>query len=107
MLLPKWQRSSRPLESGCPPSWKHFGKPAGGCQYQHAKYSAQLQNQQKRANLRETLERGGVRAPDEIAILGGEPWERWTGANRPRLPFDAQRYWISGAAVARCGCGGI
>ncbi len=66
------------------PSCKHFGT-CGGCQYQHAEYSAQLE--MKRAILRETLERGGVRAPDEIAILAGEPWAY---RNRIRLAFDAE-----------------
>ena len=41
----------------------------------------------KQAILRETLERGGVRAPDEIAVLAGEPWAY---RNRIRLAFDAE-----------------
>ncbi len=65
---------------GCP----HFG-PCGGCHYQHADYEAQLGI--KRAVLRETLERGGVKAPDEIDVLAGEPWHY---RNRIRLAFDAQ-----------------
>ena len=65
------------------PACRHFGV-CGGCQYQHADYKAQLAY--KQAILRETLERGGVRAPEEIAVLAGEP-----GAyrNRIRLAFDA------------------
>ena len=66
------------------PSCKHFGT-CGGCQYQHADYKAQLE--MKQAILRETLERGGVRAPDEIAVLAGEPWAY---RNRIRLAFDAE-----------------
>ncbi len=50
------------------PTCKHFGA-CGGCQYQHADYAAQLNY--KQAILRETLERGGVRAPEEIAVLAG------------------------------------
>lgn len=66
------------------PKCKHFGT-CGGCQYQHAEYKAQVE--MKRAILRETLERGGVRAPDEIAVLAGEPWAY---RNRIRLAFDAE-----------------
>jgi 23S rRNA (uracil1939-C5)-methyltransferase len=63
---------------GCP----HFG-PCGGCQYQHADYSTQLQI--KRDVLRETLVRGGVPVPAEIVILAGDPWGY---RNRIRLAFD-------------------
>jgi 23S rRNA (uracil1939-C5)-methyltransferase len=65
------------------PACKHFGA-CGGCQYQHAEYKAQLAY--KQAILRETLERGGVRAPEEIAVMSGEPWAY---RNRIRLAFDA------------------
>ena len=66
------------------PACRHFGA-CGGCQYQHAEYAAQLAI--KQAILRETLERGGVRAPEEIAVLAGEPWAY---RNRIRLAFDAE-----------------
>jgi 23S rRNA (uracil1939-C5)-methyltransferase len=62
----------------------HFGI-CGGCNYQHVSYETQLQF--KQAILRETLERGGVRAPEEITVLAGEPWGY---RNRIRLAFDAQ-----------------
>ena len=65
------------------PACRHFGA-CGGCQYQHADYTAQLDY--KQAILRETLERGGVRAPEEIAVLAAEPWAY---RNRIRLAFDA------------------
>jgi len=65
------------------PNCKHFGA-CGGCQYQHADYNAQLE--MKQSILRETLERGGVRAPEEIAVLAGKPWAY---RNRIRLAFDA------------------
>ena len=65
------------------PACKHFGT-CGGCQYQHAEYKAQLAY--KQAILRETVERGGVRAPEEIAVMAGEPWAY---RNRIRLAFDA------------------
>ena len=66
------------------PECRHFG-PCGGCAYQHANYAAQLAF--KQAILRETLERGGVRAPGEIRVLSAEPWSY---RNRIRLAFDAQ-----------------
>ena len=66
------------------PKCKHFGV-CGGCQYQHADYKSQLE--MKQAILRETLERSGVHAPDDIAVLAGEPWAY---RNRIRLAFDAQ-----------------
>ncbi|HEY1806626.1 MAG TPA: TRAM domain-containing protein, partial [Terracidiphilus sp.] len=65
------------------PGCKHFGV-CGGCQYQHADYKTQIE--MKLAILRETLERGGVRAWDEIAVLTGEPWAY---RNRIRIAFDA------------------
>lgn len=65
------------------PNCKHFGT-CGGCQYQHAGYKAQVE--MKQAILRETLERGGVHAPQEIVVLAGEPWAY---RNRIRLAFDA------------------
>ena len=65
------------------PACPHFGA-CGGCHYQHADYATQLAL--KQAILRETLERGGVRTPEEIAVLVGEPWAY---RNRIRLAFDA------------------
>ena len=66
--------------------------------YQHANYEAQLAF--KQAILRETLERGGVTAPDEIDVLAGEPWGY---RNRIRLAFDADwQSWLSRAPLARC-----
>jgi 23S rRNA (uracil1939-C5)-methyltransferase len=65
------------------PACSHFGA-CGGCHYQHTNYENQLAF--KQAILRETLERGGVRVPEEIAVLAGEPWRY---RNRIRLAFDA------------------
>jgi 23S rRNA (uracil1939-C5)-methyltransferase len=65
------------------PSCPHFGA-CGGCHYQHVDYATQLAL--KQAILRETLERGGVAVPDEIAVLAAEPWRY---RNRIRLAFDA------------------
>lgn len=65
------------------PMCPHFGV-CGGCQYQHAQYAAQLAYKQE--ILRETLERGGVYPPEDIAVLAAEPWAY---RNRIRLAFDA------------------
>ncbi len=62
----------------------HFGA-CGGCSYQHTSYETQLR--WKQAILHETLERGGVPVPAEIAVLAAEPWGY---RNRVRLAFDAQ-----------------
>jgi 23S rRNA (uracil1939-C5)-methyltransferase len=66
------------------PHCSHFG-PCGGCHYQHAGYETQLEI--KTTVLRETLERGGVNVPPDIAVLGSEPWAY---RNRIRLAFDAR-----------------
>ncbi|HWE85253.1 MAG TPA: class I SAM-dependent RNA methyltransferase [Terracidiphilus sp.] len=66
------------------PRCPHFG-PCGGCNYQHATYEAQLRIKQQ--VLRETLARGGVIPPDEIAVLSREPWQY---RNRIRVAFDAE-----------------
>jgi 23S rRNA (uracil1939-C5)-methyltransferase len=50
----------------------HFGE-CGGCQYQHATYSAQIK--MKTAILQETLERAGLNELPEIQIHTGQPWE--------------------------------
>ncbi len=85
------------------PACRHFGA-CGGCQYQHAEYASQLAY--KQAILRETLERGGVRAPEEMAVLAGEPWAY---RNRIRVAFDAEgrvgyRGRRSHAVVPIAGC---
>ena len=64
------------------PDCRHFGV-CGGCQYQHANYESQLGY--KLAILRETLERGGVNAPETIDVLAGKEWQY---RNRVRLAFD-------------------
>ena len=66
-----------------PPACPHFGA-CGGCHYQHIGYETQLAY--KQAILRETLERGGVPVPAEIAVLSADPWRY---RNRIRLAFDA------------------
>lgn len=64
------------------PPCRHFAA-CGGCAYQHTDYATQLRF--KQTILRETLERGGVRVPDEINVLAGTPWGY---RNRIRLAFD-------------------
>jgi predicted RNA-binding protein with TRAM domain len=65
------------------PACTHFGA-CGGCHYQHTDYASQLAF--KQAILRETLLRGGVDAPEEVAVLSGE---QWGYRNRIRLALDA------------------
>ncbi len=68
------------------PACRHFGA-CGGCHYQHAGYETQLGF--KQAILRETLERGGVRAPEEIAVIAAPTESQsWGYRNRIRLAFD-------------------
>jgi len=69
------------------PACRHFGI-CGGCHYQHAGYGSQLAF--KKAILRETLERGGVRAPEDISLLSAaSESQSWAYRNRIRLAFDA------------------
>jgi 23S rRNA (uracil1939-C5)-methyltransferase len=54
------------------PSCEYFGR-CGGCHYQHIAYEQQVES--KRSILRETLRRvGKIDAPDDIAVVSGEPW---------------------------------
>jgi 23S rRNA (uracil1939-C5)-methyltransferase len=71
--------STNRIAAACP----HFGA-CGGCHYQHTNYETQLNF--KQVILRETLERGGVQPPEEIAILAADPWHY---RNRIRVAFDA------------------
>jgi 23S rRNA (uracil1939-C5)-methyltransferase len=64
------------------PACPHFGA-CGGCHYQHTGYATQLAL--KQTILRETLLRGGVIVPAEIAVLSGNPWAY---RNRIRLALD-------------------
>jgi 23S rRNA (uracil1939-C5)-methyltransferase len=53
------------------PRCSHFGQ-CGGCNYQHATYTAQVQF--KRAILQETLERAGLNALPATQTHFGDPW---------------------------------
>jgi 23S rRNA (uracil1939-C5)-methyltransferase len=64
------------------PRCAHFGQ-CGGCHYQHAAYSAQVQI--KVAILRETLERAELTALPSIQAHTGEPWAY---RNRTRLRIE-------------------
>jgi 23S rRNA (uracil1939-C5)-methyltransferase len=66
------------------PRCPHFG-PCGGCNYQHTGYENQIAF--KNEILRETLERAGVAAPEEMGVLAAEPWAY---RNRIRVGFDAE-----------------
>ncbi len=64
------------------PRCEYFAN-CGGCHYQHADYSFQLE--QKQAILRETLQRlGGLAFDGEIQVLSGHPWNY---RNRIQLHF--------------------
>jgi 23S rRNA (uracil1939-C5)-methyltransferase len=65
-----------------PPRCAHFGQ-CGGCHYQHAAYSAQVQI--KVAILQETLERAELTALPPIQPHTGEPWAY---RNRTRLRIE-------------------
>jgi len=62
-----------PAPERVPAPCPYFGR-CGGCHYQHATYDYQLAA--KRSILAEALRRiGKIDAPDDIAIVAGEPWE--------------------------------
>jgi 23S rRNA (uracil1939-C5)-methyltransferase len=68
------------------PGCEYFGN-CGGCQYQHAAYSYQLE--QKAAILAETLRRlGGITLMSAIEIISGEPWHY---RNRIQLHIERGR----------------
>ena len=73
------QASPDRIEPRCP----HFGV-CGGCSYQHANYEPQLLLKQQ--ILRETFQRAGLPAPEQIDVLAGN---KWAYRNRIRLAFDA------------------
>jgi 23S rRNA (uracil1939-C5)-methyltransferase len=68
----------------------------GGCQYQHMTYEAQLE--QKRAILREAIERIGKIQPPEIAAVPSEPWGY---RNRTQLHLDGSRIGYFGFGTHR------
>lgn len=64
---------------GCP-----YFQRCGGCQYQHIDYSIQVE--QKRAILREVLQRvGKIEVAGEIDVVAGDPWQY---RNRIQLHID-------------------
>jgi 23S rRNA (uracil1939-C5)-methyltransferase len=68
-LIEVLQPSAARITPGCP----YFLR-CGGCQYQHIEYAVQLD--QKRAILREALQRvGKIEFAGEIGVISGEPWQ--------------------------------
>jgi 23S rRNA (uracil1939-C5)-methyltransferase len=72
-----------PAPARTTPRCEYFAN-CGGCHYQHAEYTMQLE--QKKAILRETLQRlGGIRFEDEMAVLSASAWQY---RNRVQLHFS-------------------
>jgi 23S rRNA (uracil1939-C5)-methyltransferase len=68
-LLEVLQPSPARVSPGCP-----YFQRCGGCQYQHIDYPVQLE--QKRAILREALQRvGKIEFAGDIGVISGEPWQ--------------------------------
>ncbi len=68
-LIEVLQPSPARITPGCP-----YFQRCGGCQYQHMDYPFQLE--QKRAILREVLQRvGKIEFAGEIGVISGEPWQ--------------------------------
>lgn len=83
LLRGRTQQILQPAEERVTPRCEYFAN-CGGCHYQHADYSFQLE--QKRAILLETLRRlGGISFEGEIQILSDEPWNY---RNRIQLHFS-------------------
>jgi 23S rRNA (uracil1939-C5)-methyltransferase len=62
-----------PSPSRIAPGCLYFQR-CGGCQYQHIDYSVQVE--QKRAILREVLQRvGKIEVANEIDVVAGDPWQ--------------------------------
>jgi 23S rRNA (uracil1939-C5)-methyltransferase len=84
------QPSASRIAPGCP-----YFQRCGGCQYQHMDYPFQLE--QKRAILREVLQRvGKIDFAGEIGIVSGEPWQY---RNRVQLHIEAGKigYFAQGS----------
>jgi len=89
-LIEVLQPSPARVVPGCP-----YFQRCGGCQYQHMDYPIQLE--QKRAILREVLQRvGKIEFAGEIGIISGEPWQY---RNRVQLHLDAGKigYFAQGS----------
>jgi 23S rRNA (uracil1939-C5)-methyltransferase len=67
VLVQVLEPSADRVKPGC----AHFGE-CGGCQYQHAKYAAQVA--MKAGILRETLQRAGLNTLPEVEVHSAEPW---------------------------------
>ncbi len=84
------QPSPLRIAAGCP-----YFQRCGGCQYQHLDYPFQLE--QKRAILREVLQRvGKIDFAGEIGVVASEPWQY---RNRVQLHIEAGKigYFAQGS----------
>jgi 23S rRNA (uracil1939-C5)-methyltransferase len=89
-LIEVLQPSASRIVPGCP-----YFQRCGGCQYQHLDYPVQLE--QKRAILREVLQRvGKIEFAGEIGAIAGEPWQY---RNRIQLHIEAGKigYFAQGS----------
>jgi 23S rRNA (uracil1939-C5)-methyltransferase len=89
-LIEVLEPSPSRITPGCP-----YFQRCGGCQYQHMDYPFQLE--QKRAILREVLQRvGKIDFPGEIGVVSGEPWQY---RNRVQLHIEAGKigYFAQGS----------
>jgi 23S rRNA (uracil1939-C5)-methyltransferase len=89
-LIEVLEPSPSRIAPGCP-----YFQRCGGCQYQHMDYPFQLE--QKRAILREVLQRvGKIDFAGEIGIVSGEPWQY---RNRVQLHIEAGKigYFAQGS----------
>jgi 23S rRNA (uracil1939-C5)-methyltransferase len=89
-LIEVLQPSPSRIAPGCP-----YFQRCGGCQYQHLDYPVQLE--QKRAILREVLQRvGKIEFAGEIGAISGEPWQY---RNRVQLHLEAGKvgYYAQGS----------
>ncbi|MGA2880260.1 MAG: class I SAM-dependent RNA methyltransferase [Bryobacteraceae bacterium] len=89
-LIEVLQPSASRVTPGCP-----YFQRCGGCQYQHIDYPFQLE--QKRAILREALQRvGKIEFAGEIGAIAGEPWNY---RNRVQLHIDGGKvgYFTQGS----------
>jgi len=89
-LVEVLQPSASRIAPGCP-----YFQRCGGCQYQHTDYPFQLE--QKRAILREALQRvGKIEFQDEIGVVADEPWQY---RNRVQLHIEGGKagYFAQGS----------
>ena len=82
------------------PGCVHFGE-CGGCQYQHARYGAQVE--MKREILLETLERAGLEDLPEVQVHAGEA----VGLSESDSAASGRGGWGAAGGVQRAGDGEV